>query len=319
MANLSVSITGPTTAVSGAFTVSGHVSEGDFENHIGNPKVTVTFPSGNQTSFDVNLGDSWSVQTAVPAGLRGADTFVISVSASWTLPRPPGQITPTQTDFDSRTFTVLSVNPPRLNITSGALPDPPNVLDQHSASLPMPFTIAGTMVEGDARIFSVNYAIDTSQWLPMPSTSGAWATWQQSFSLAPGYHRIRIQAIDRGNLQANVEKWIFVHPNPDPVDNHTGSITSWTRLEPQVRTPDMGRANSARLFDPVWLMTRQWQMGEFQGEDTGSPISARIRATNAPVTRYALGQIPSSATTATPYDASRTPLETVVERRATRP
>jgi hypothetical protein len=321
MANLSVGITGPSTPVSGAFTVTGHVSEGDFENHIGNPKVTVTFPNGNSTSFDVINSDSWSVQTAVPAGLRGADTFVISVTATWTLPKPKGVlITPTQTDSDSRTFAVRAVNPPRLAITSSpALADPPNFLDAHSTSLPMPFTIAGTMAEGDARISAVNYSIDTGQWFTMPSTSGAWATWQQTFSLAPGYHRIRIQAIDRANLHADFEKWIFVHSNPDPVDDHTGSITSWTRLEPQVRTPDMGRANSARLFDPVWLMTRQWQMGEFQGEDTGSPVSARVRATNAPVTRYALGEIPSSPTTATPYDATRTPLETVVERRAMRP
>ena len=318
--NLSVSITGPTSAVSGAFTVTGHVTEGDFENGIGNPKVTVTLPNGNTTSITVNLGDSWSVQTAVPAGLRGADTFVISVTATWTLPKIRNQPTQTASDSDSRTFTVLSVNPPRLAVTSApALADPPSFLDAHSVNLPMPFTIAGTMTEGDARIFAVNYSIDTGQWLPVPSTSGAWATWQQSFSLAPGYHRIRIQAIDRANLSASIEKWIFVHANPDPVDNHTGSITSWTRLEPQVRTPDMGRTVSARLFDPVWMMTRQWQMGEFQGEDTGSPISARVRATNARVTRYALGQIPSSATTATRYDATRTPLETVVERRAMRP
>ena len=81
----------------------------------------------------------------------------------------------------------------------------------------------------------------------------------------------------------------------------------------------MGRTVSARLFDPVWLMTRQWQMGEFQGEDTGSPVAARVRATNASVTRYALGQPPSSPTTGTRYDATRTPLETVVERRVMRP
>ena len=320
MPALSVSIDGPTHPVSGAFTVTGSVSPGDAENHIGSPSVTVTFPNGSSTHFDVTLGDSWSVQTAVPAGLRGADTFTISVTATWSLPKPKGVIVPvTQTESDSRTFSVLAVNPPRLTVTSGTLPDPPNFFDAHSASLPMPFTIAGTMVEGDARIVSVNYSIDTGPWLVAPSIAGAWAVWQQSFSLSPGYHRIRIQAIDRANLHAGLEKWIFVHSNPDPVDNHTGSITSWTRLEPHVRTPDMGRTVSARLFDPVWLMARQWQMGEFQGDDTGSPVSARVRATNALVTRYALGQIPAAATTATPYDATRTPLETVVERRVMRP
>ena len=59
----------------------------------------------------------------------------------------------------------------------------------------------------------------------------------------------------------------------------TSSITSWTRLEPQSSGADMGTSSGARVFDPLWLLTRQWQTGEFQGEDAGSPVKARVRAT----------------------------------------
>ena len=40
---------------------------------------------------------------------------------------------------------------------------------------------------------------------------------------------------------------------------------------------------AARVFDPLWLMARQWQVGEFQGEDAGSPVIARVRAVTAPL------------------------------------
>ena len=34
----------------------------------------------------------------------------------------------------------------------------------------------------------------------------------------------------------------------------------------------------ARIYDPLWLLARQWQIGEFQGEDNGSPaIGAMAR------------------------------------------
>jgi hypothetical protein len=50
------------------------------------------------------------------------------------------------------------------------------------------------------------------------------------------------------------------------VPDATPSITSWTRLEPRCRDAEMRSTVSARVFDPLWLMTRQWQVGEFQGE-----------------------------------------------------
>jgi len=49
----------------------------------------------------------------------------------------------------------------------------------------------------------------------------------------------------------------------------------WNRLEGRPRRPDFTRALKAEVRDPLWLITRQWQMGEFAGEDAGSPVGAK--------------------------------------------
>src|SRR5947208_3174474 len=98
------------------------------------------------------------------------------------------------------------------------------------------------------------------------------------------------------------------------------SITSWTRLEPRCRDADMQRTVNARVFDPLWMLTRQWQVGEYRGEDAGTPISARVRAENAPLSRIFLGHLPpETQTTAAVYDPGATPLEVMVERQPVRP
>ena len=51
---------------------------------------------------------------------------------------------------------------------------------------------------------------------------------------------------------------------------------SWTRLEPQSATGDPRPGIEARVHDPLWLMGRQWQLGEFAGEDAGTPLTVRV-------------------------------------------
>jgi hypothetical protein len=40
----------------------------------------------------------------------------------------------------------------------------------------------------------------------------------------------------------------------------------------------------AQVYDPLWLLGRQWQMRKFDGEDAGSPILVRLTGETAPVT-----------------------------------
>ena len=97
------------------------------------------------------------------------------------------------------------------------------------------------------------------------------------------------------------------------------SITSWMRLEPRSRDAEMSSSLQARIFDPLWLLARQWQLGEFEGEDNGSPVLARWNGESAPLTRYFAGAIaPKTQIKAPKYDPGM-PLETLVEREPVRP
>jgi hypothetical protein len=56
------------------------------------------------------------------------------------------------------------------------------------------------------------------------------------------------------------------------------SLTTWNRLEPRPRTVDSDtqRSLAAEVRDPLWMLTRQWQFGEFAGEDGGSIAWASV-------------------------------------------
>src|SRR5262249_28917567 len=93
------------------------------------------------------------------------------------------------------------------------------------------------------------------------------------------------------------------------------SITSWMRLEPRSRDAELHTSLQARIYAPLWLLAGQWQLGEFQGKDKGSPIMARWRGEAARLTRYHAGAMaPNPRVDAPRYDGRRLPLETLVER-----
>jgi hypothetical protein len=54
-------------------------------------------------------------------------------------------------------------------------------------------------------------------------------------------------------------------------------VTFWNRLEGRPRADAFDRALRAEVRDALWMLTRQWQMGELRGDDAGSPIDARVR------------------------------------------
>ena len=63
-------------------------------------------------------------------------------------------------------------------------------------------------------------------------------------------------------------------------------ITHWTRLEPRPRVNDFVSSLRAEIRDPMWLLTRQRRVHEFQGEDTGSPAYVRYTKRSTPVTKW---------------------------------
>jgi len=82
---------------------------------------------------------------------------------------------------------------------------------------------------------------------------------------------------------------------------------AWNRLEPRSRKAEFERSLKTEIHDPLWMLTRQWQFGEFKGEDTGSPIFAKLKIKSAMVSRYR-----SHDSTAENYN-DQVPLETIVE------
>jgi len=93
-------------------------------------------------------------------------------------------------------------------------------------------------------------------------------------------------------------------------------------LEPRNDCPEMQDALQARIHDPLWLLARQWQMGEFKGDDAGSPAAAQLIARSAPISRFLPGPLSTNPTLAAEhaqnYSPLRVPLETLVEREPIR-
>jgi hypothetical protein len=91
------------------------------------------------------------------------------------------------------------------------------------------------------------------------------------------------------------------------------TVTTWNRLEGRPRTADFARSLRAEVRDPLWMLSRQWQLGEFQADDAGSPIETRLHVESRRLTRYRPGDAP-----ATDFDDAL-PLEATVERRPVSP
>src|SRR4051794_1579756 len=91
---------------------------------------------------------------------------------------------------------------------------------------------------------------------------------------------------------------------------------SWLRVEGTTRDPDLTEGLAARLADPLWTLARQWQVGEFAGEDAASPVLATAEVEIAPLTAFAAGEDVAGAPPLARADADR-PLEVLVEQEDT--
>lgn len=87
-------------------------------------------------------------------------------------------------------------------------------------------------------------------------------------------------------------------------------ITLWNRLEARPRTNNFARALKAEVRDPLWMLSKQWQMGEFLGDDAGSPVFSKMYMAKTRLTKYVPGDHTVEA-----FDET-VPLEAKVEKRA---
>jgi len=103
----------------------------------------------------------------------------------------------------------------------------------------------------------------------------------------------------------------------DLYDVYEEGDSFWSRIEPMSRDDEMRDGLRAEIADPAWLLTRQWQLGEFQGEDAGSPVDVEVEISHDHLTRYQLlGDADEQGKPVVPQEYDGGPLETVVEREA---
>lgn len=110
----------------------------------------------------------------------------------------------------------------------------------------------------------------------------------------------------------STEILVSTHAVPEKLRGIALEPAAWTRLDPQSVSGDPSPGLEARVHDPLWLLARQWQFGEFQGDDAGTPLAVATTIVSERVTAWQPGE-PSAnrAARALPEHES---LDPVVER-----
>jgi hypothetical protein len=98
-----------------------------------------------------------------------------------------------------------------------------------------------------------------------------------------------------------------------PIFFRIPTATFWNRLEGRPRSDDLNKALRADVRDPLWMLSRQWQFGEFKGEDAGMPVRAKVLVESSPISSIGFKDDPRQ-----PYNPDQ-PLEYVVEHHEIEP
>lgn len=87
----------------------------------------------------------------------------------------------------------------------------------------------------------------------------------------------------------------------------------WNRLETRARSERFDENLGNRLYDPYWILCRQWQTGEFEGTDNGSPAEVRVKWQ-----QYPFKQLSVDGNAPVAY-SNHQPMEAEVERVTVQP
>ena len=82
-------------------------------------------------------------------------------------------------------------------------------------------------------------------------------------------------------------------------------------LESRARKMDLTEALRFRIHDPLWMLSRQWQLGEFRGNDAGTAMSVRCRVASTSISDYGVKDV---AVKIGKGLTNETPIEPVVEQ-----
>ena len=87
------------------------------------------------------------------------------------------------------------------------------------------------------------------------------------------------------------------------------ALLLWQRVEPSVLNDDIKGSLQGAIHDPLWLLSRQWQMGEFRGEDAGTAAFSQIKAVSSPVQQIKLSHLKKTV----PYNIEENPINKIIE------
>jgi len=90
---------------------------------------------------------------------------------------------------------------------------------------------------------------------------------------------------------------------------------TWKRVESSGVDPQVEEGLQARIADPLWLLARQWQVGEFTGEDAATPVFIQAEVETAQIAAYSPGPPEQRSSVSS---LRGLPLETVVEAESVR-
>src|SRR5262249_3364023 len=77
----------------------------------------------------------------------------------------------------------------------------------------------------------------------------------------------------------------------------------WNRLEPQPTTNDLSVALRCEIRDALWMLARQWQMGEFRAEDAGVCAFVKVQCDTVVAQKLSLrGALPQNCSPETPLN-----------------
>jgi hypothetical protein len=82
------------------------------------------------------------------------------------------------------------------------------------------------------------------------------------------------------------ERAVIKNMNSTLAERVFPSVTIWNRLEARPRTAEFDRALAAEVRDPLWMVCRQWQLGEYRADDAGSPIAAKAQIAITQLSKY---------------------------------
>jgi len=116
--------------------------------------------------------------------------------------------------------------------------------------------------------------------------------------------------VSLSNIKATVAEQVVLRPEP--------SATTWSRLDALPTSDDPSESLQARIADPLWMLARQWQFNELQGEDAGSPVRAALKMLGLPV-HSLLARAGDEITPAIPLDGDAPPIEALVEHEQVLP